>query len=84
VFLSFFFLQLRTLLIGKSPDLAYMSLGIAFMTVVSILVVWKMWRRVLMNPPVGYTRSAPEIRDRPLLAVGRRAMAARVHDWRHS
>jgi hypothetical protein len=40
VFLSFFlFLQLRTLLIGKSPDLAYMSLGIAFMTVVSILVV---------------------------------------------
>lgn len=45
MFLSFFlFLQLANTSYWSVADLAYMPLGIAFVTVVSILVVWKEWR----------------------------------------
>ena len=51
VFLSFLlFLQLANTY-WKVADLAHMPLGIALVTVVSILVVWKKWRRVPINPP---------------------------------
>jgi hypothetical protein len=51
VCLSFLlFLQLANTY-WKVADLAHMPLGIALVTVVSILVVWKKWRRVPINPP---------------------------------
>lgn len=52
VFLSFLlFLQSANTAHWKVADLAHMPLGIALVTVVSILVVWKKWRRVPINPP---------------------------------
>lgn len=69
LFLLFFlFLQLADTSYWKIADLSYMSLGFAFITVISILVVRARWRKA-QNPRFAYT--SPDAGDRLLRAVVR-------------
>jgi hypothetical protein len=64
------FLELGATSYWKMADVAYMSVGIAFFSVMSILVVRRRWRKA-HSQAEEFSETTPDAGDRVLRAVGR-------------